>query len=62
MSSNAVVNLVEKSEAIAKYAGEIAEVISMKATVQDLLKTQMQEDVHFGKIAGTGDKPTLLKT
>ena len=49
------------SPAVAKYANDIAEVLSMKATVQDLLKSQMKEDVHFGKIPGTGDKPTLLK-
>ena len=49
------------SPAIAKHSQQIAEVLSMKATVQDLLKSQMKEDVHFGKIPGTGDKPTLLK-
>ena len=52
----------EVSVAVQQHAGQIADVISMKATVQDLLKSQMQEDVHFGKIPGTGDKPTLLKS
>ena len=49
------------SVAVQQHAGQIADVISMKATVQDVLKSQMQEDVHYGKIPGTGDKPTLLK-
>ena len=52
----------EVSVAVQQHAGQIADVISMKATVQDLLKSQMQEDVHYGKIPGTGDKPTLLKS
>ena len=52
----------EVSKAVQQHAGQIAGVISMKATVQDLLKSQMQEDVHYGKIPGTGDKPTLLKS
>ena len=51
----------EVSVAVQQHAGQIADVISMKATVQDVLKSQMQEDVHYGKIPGTGDKPTLLK-
>ena len=51
----------EVSKAVQQHAGQIAGVISMKATVQDVLKSQMQEDVHYGKIPGTGDKPTLLK-
>jgi hypothetical protein len=50
------------SVAVQQHAGQIADVISMKATVQDVLKSQMQEDVHYGKIPGTGDKPTLLKS
>ena len=49
------------SPAIAKHSQQIAEVLSMKATVQDLMKSQMKEDVHFGKMPGTGDKPTLQK-
>ena len=52
----------EVSVAVQQHAGQIADVISMKATVQDLLKSQKQEEVHFGKIPGTGDKPTLLKS
>jgi len=52
----------EVSVAVQQHAGQIADVISMKATVQDVLKSQMQEDVHYGKIPGTGDKPTLLKS
>ena len=51
----------EMTPAVAEYAGKIAEVIQMKAVVQDLLRSQMKEDVHYGKIPGTGDKPTLLK-
>ena len=51
----------EVSVAVQQHAGQIADVISMKATVQDVLKSQMQEDVHYGKIPGTRDKPTLLK-
>ena len=52
----------EVSKAVQQHAGQIAGVFSMKATVQDVLKSQMQEDVHYGKIPGTGDKPTLLKS
>ena len=52
----------EVSVAVQQHAGQIADVISMKATVQDVLKSQMQEDVHYGKSPGTGDKPTLLKS
>lgn len=29
--------------------------------IQDVMKSVMQENVHYGKIPGCGDKPTLLK-
>jgi hypothetical protein len=39
----------------------VAEIISHVATVQEVMRAVMKEGVHYGKIPGAGDKPTLLK-
>lgn len=39
----------------------VAEIISHVATVQEVMKAVMKPEVHYGRIPGAGDKPTLLK-
>lgn len=39
----------------------VAEVSSQVAKIQDLMKTVMKVDEHYGVIPGTGKKPSLLK-
>lgn len=39
----------------------VADVISHVATVQEIMRAVMKPDVHYGKIPGAGDKPTLFK-
>jgi hypothetical protein len=39
----------------------IGDLIRQVQMVQNVMKTVMQEDVHFGRIPGCGDKPTLFK-
>jgi len=39
----------------------VADIIQHVATVQEVMRAVMKPDVHYGKIPGAGDKPTLLK-
>lgn len=39
----------------------VADIISHVATVQEVMRAVMKQDVHYGKIPGAGDKPTLFK-
>jgi hypothetical protein len=39
----------------------VAEIIQHVATVQEVMRAVMKPEVHYGKIPGAGDKPTLLK-
>ena len=39
----------------------VAEIISHVATVQEVMRAVMKPEVHYGKIPGAGDKPTLFK-
>jgi hypothetical protein len=39
----------------------VADIISHVALVQEVMRAVMKQDVHYGIIPGTGDKPTLYK-
>jgi hypothetical protein len=39
----------------------VAEIISHVQTVQEVMRAVMKEGLHYGKIPGAGDKPTLFK-
>lgn len=39
----------------------VADIIQHVAVVQEVMRAVMKPDVHYGKIPGAGDKPTLLK-
>jgi hypothetical protein len=58
----AVVEIKSGALAQTQSAGRmaVAEIISHVATVQEVMRAVMKENVHFGIIPGT-DKPTLLK-
>lgn len=58
---NAVVEL--KQGALAAPSGRmaVADIIQHVAVVQEVMRAVMKPDVHYGKIPGAGDKPTLLK-
>ena len=49
---------IQKLEDYAMSADEILEQVK---TIQNISKAVMQDNVHYGKIPGCGDKPTLLK-
>jgi hypothetical protein len=59
---NAVVQLEPRALAH-QPAGRmaVADIISHVATVQEVMRAVMKPEVHYGKIPGAGDKPTLLK-
>jgi hypothetical protein len=60
---NAVVQLEPRALAHQQPAGRmaVADIISHVSTVQEVMRAVMKPDVHYGKIPGAGDKPTLLK-
>lgn len=60
---NAVVHLENRAVAHQQPAGRmaVADIISHVATVQEVMRAVMKPEVHYGKIPGAGDKPTLLK-
>lgn len=60
---NAVVSIEGRALAQTQPAGRmaVAEIISHVATVQEVMRAVMKPDVHYGKIPGAGDKPTLFK-
>jgi hypothetical protein len=43
-------------------ANPAALVLSHAKTVQEVMKSVMKQNVHYGTIPGAGDKPTLLKS
>jgi hypothetical protein len=62
---NAVVELKPQGGALAQSSAAgrmaVADIISHVATVQEVMRAVMKPEVHYGKIPGAGDKPTLLK-
>lgn len=61
---NAVVELKQGALAHSSQASgrmAVADIISHVATVQEVMRAVMKPEVHYGKIPGAGDKPTLLK-
>ena len=60
---NAPVTQEQRALAHAQQAGRmaVADIISHVSTVQEVMRAVMKPDVHYGKIPGAGDKPTLLK-
>lgn len=60
---NALVQQENRALAHAQPAGRmaVADIISHVATVQEVMRAVMKADVHYGKIPGAGDKPTLFK-
>lgn len=60
---NAVVHMEPRAVAHQTAAGRmaVADIISHVATVQEVMRAVMKPDVHYGKIPGAGDKPTLFK-
>jgi hypothetical protein len=60
---NALVQQESRALAHAQQGGRmaVADIISHVATVQEVMRAVMKQDVHYGKIPGAGDKPTLFK-
>ena len=60
---NAVVPFESRALAHQQSSGRmaVADIISHVATVQEVMRAVMKPEVHYGKIPGAGDKPTLLK-
>ena len=60
---NQVVALRQEGGALTSAQGRmaVADIISHVATVQEVMRAVMKPEVHYGKIPGAGDKPTLLK-
>lgn len=48
--------------AIAPAASPASVVLTHAKTVQEVMKSVMKPNVHYGTIPGAGDKPTLLKS
>ena len=46
----------------ARSANPTAEVVSHAKTIQQVMKSVMKPNVHYGAIPGAGEKPTLLKS
>lgn len=57
---NAVVEIPRN--AIAQAASPASVVLTHAKTVQEVMKSVMKQNVHYGAIPGAGDKPTLLKS
>jgi hypothetical protein len=60
---NALVTQENRALAHAQPTGRmaVADIISHVATVQEVMRAVMKPEVHYGKIPGAGDKPTLFK-
>jgi hypothetical protein len=60
---NALVQQEARAIAHHQPAGRmaVADIISHVATVQEVMRAVMKPEVHYGKIPGAGDKPTLFK-
>lgn len=57
---NAVVEI--QPMGIGRAVNPAAVVVSHALTVQEVMKSVMKQNVHYGAIPGAGDKPTLLKS
>lgn len=55
-----ITKTTEENKVLTQYAGTAAETKQHVAVIQDVMKSVMKPDTHFGTIPGT-DKPTLLK-
>jgi len=56
--------VAQETRALTQHAGgrmAVAEIISHVQVVQEVMRAVMKEGVHYGKIPGAGDKPTLFK-
>jgi hypothetical protein len=60
---NALVQQESRALATPAAAGRmaVADIIQHVAVVQEVMRAVMKPEVHYGKIPGAGDKPTLLK-
>lgn len=60
---NAVVEIKQGALASTQESGRmtVADIMSHVARVQEVMRKVMKENVHYGRIPGAGDKPTLLK-
>jgi len=60
---NAIVKHEATALAHAQSSGRmaVADIIAHVSTVQEVMRAVMKPEVHYGKIPGAGDKPTLLK-
>lgn len=60
---NAVVELKQGALATSQAQDRmaVADIMSHVAMVQTVMRNVMKENVHYGRIPGAGDKPTLLK-
>lgn len=60
---NALVQQESRALSHAQAGGRmaVADIISHVATVQEVMRAVMKPEVHYGKIPGAGDKPTLFK-
>lgn len=60
---NAVVELKQGALAASQAQDRmaVADIMSHVAMVQTVMRNVMKENVHYGRIPGAGDKPTLLK-
>lgn len=61
LNGNAVANYDERSSALLPMPVDVRLVVARYQAVQDIVQQVFKDDVHFGKIPGTGDKKTLLK-
>lgn len=59
---NAVVELPKLQPVPSGSASPAALVLTHAKTVQEVMKSVMKAEVHYGKIPGAGDKPVLLKS
>ena len=59
---NQVVELPRSAIVPSGGANPAAVVLTHAKTVQEVMKSVMKQNVHYGAIPGAGDKPTLLKS
>ncbi|RYE43931.1 MAG: hypothetical protein EOP24_26135 [Hyphomicrobiales bacterium] len=59
---NEVIEMPRGAVATTSSANPAAVVLSHAKTVQEVMKSVMKSNVHYGTIPGAGDKPTLLKS
>lgn len=57
----AIVPIPDAQQGIAQISLSIEQVKANRDSIFNLMKSVMREDVHYGRIPGCGDKPTLLQ-